>query len=97
MAPRDFNSYGSRRGEFKVQKFTQPIHIPIILGNDDVMARGTFSNIRLVNKFMESAGPRTLHFPSNEELDVFDCAQKYAKEKVPLIILAGKDYGSGSR
>lgn len=67
-----------------------------IPGNDDVMARGTFSNIRLVNKFMDKPGPRTLHFPSNEELDVFDCAQKYAMEKVPLIVLAGKDYGSGS-
>lgn len=78
LTPRDFNSYGSRRG------------------NDAVMARGTFANIRLVNKLIDTAGPRTRHFPSNEVLDVFDCAERYRSEKVPLIALAGKEYGSGS-
>ncbi|KAG5675688.1 hypothetical protein PVAND_005572 [Polypedilum vanderplanki] len=78
ILPKDFNSYGSRRG------------------NDAVMARGTFANIRLVNKFMKHAGPRTIHFPSNTEMDIFDCAERYKSENVPLIILAGKEYGSGS-
>lgn len=78
LTPRDFNSYGSRRG------------------NDAVMARGTFANIRLVNKLVTTTGPRTLHIPSGEVLDIFDCAEKYRFEGVPLIVLAGKEYGSGS-
>lgn len=78
LTPKDFNSYGSRRG------------------NDDVMARGTFANIRLVNKFMSKAGPRTIYLPTNEEMDVFDAAERYKKNNTPLIIIAGKDYGSGS-
>ncbi|XP_044266914.1 cytoplasmic aconitate hydratase-like [Tribolium madens] len=78
LTPREFNSYGSRRG------------------NDAIMARGTFANIRLVNKFMSNAGPKTVYLPTNEEMDVFDCAERYKAAKTPLIILAGKDYGSGS-
>ena len=78
LTPREFNSYGSRRG------------------NDDVMGRGTFANIRLVNKFVDKAGPRTKHFPSGEEMSVFDCASRYKAEGRPAIILAGKEYGSGS-
>lgn len=60
------------------------------------MARGTFANIRLVNKFMKFPGPKTIHIPTNEEMDIFDCAERYKNEKVPLILLAGKEYGSGS-
>lgn len=78
MQPKQFNSYGSRRG------------------NDRVMARGTFANIRLVNKFMKKAGPKTVHFPSNDELSVFDAAMRYKAESVTAIVLAGKEYGSGS-
>ncbi|KAL0114126.1 hypothetical protein PUN28_011439 [Cardiocondyla obscurior] len=78
LTPKDFNSYGSRRG------------------NDAVMARGTFANIRLVNKFIGKAGPRTIYIPTNEEMDVFDAAEKYAKDGTPLIALVGKEYGSGS-
>lgn len=78
LSPRDFNSFGSRRG------------------NDAVMARGTFGNIRLVNKFIGKAAPKTLHIPSGNVLDVFDAAQEYAASKTDLIILAGKDYGCGS-
>lgn len=78
MTPREFNSFGSRRG------------------NDAVMARGTFANIRLLNRFLNKAGPRTLHIPSMEEMDIFDAAERYKSEGVPLIVLAGKDYGSGS-
>ncbi|CAL4095460.1 unnamed protein product [Meganyctiphanes norvegica] len=78
LTTREFNSYGSRRG------------------NDDVMARGTFANIRLVNKFVGKAGPRTIHIPSGDELDVFDAAERYRQENKPIIILAGKEYGSGS-
>jgi len=75
---KDFNSYGSRRG------------------NDQVMARGTFANIRLVNKFVGKAAPKTVHHPSGETLDVFDAADRYIKDNTPLIILAGDNYGSGS-
>ena len=78
LTPKEFNSYGSRRG------------------NDEVMARGTFANIRLVNKFLTKAGPRTIYIPTKEEMDIFDAAEKYAKDQTPLILLVGKEYGSGS-
>eukprot|EP01116_Phalansterium_solitarium_P019202 TRINITY_DN52_c0_g1_i1.p2 TRINITY_DN52_c0_g1~~TRINITY_DN52_c0_g1_i1.p2 ORF type:complete len:766 (+),score=384.92 TRINITY_DN52_c0_g1_i1:161-2458(+) len=65
-------------------------------GNDEVMARGTFANIRLVNKFLTKPGPQTVHVPSGETLDIFDAAAKYQQEQRPLTILAGEMYGSGS-
>merc|ERR1711936_411103 len=62
------------------------------------MSRGTFANIRLVNKLNEGgkSGPKTLHIPSNKIMDVFDAAKHYIEAGTPLMILAGKDYGSGS-
>nr|AYV89004.1 cytoplasmic aconitate hydratase [Tetranychus truncatus] len=78
VEPRDFNSYGSRRG------------------NDAVMVRATFANIRLVNKLVSKPGPKTIHVPTREELFVFDAAERYKQEGTSLIIIAGKDYGSGS-
>ena len=60
------------------------------------MARGTFANIRIVNKLVPNPGPRTLHIPSGEEMDVFDCAERYREEGTSLIAIVGKDYGSGS-
>ncbi|XP_068090469.1 cytoplasmic aconitate hydratase [Hyperolius riggenbachi] len=78
LTPREFNSYGSRRG------------------NDAVMARGTFANIRLFNKFINKQAPLTIHFPSNETLDIFDAADRYQQAGQNLIILTGKEYGSGS-
>lgn len=76
---KDFNSYGSRRG------------------NDEVMARGTFANIRIVNKFLGGeVGPKTIHVPTGEKLSVFDAALKYKSEGHDTIILAGAEYGSGS-
>lgn len=65
-------------------------------GNDAIMVRGTFANIRLVNKFMSKPGPQTIHIPSGQELSIFDAAELYRKESIPLIILTGKDYGCGS-
>ena len=65
-------------------------------GNDAVMARGTFANIRLLNKFIGKPGPRTIHIPTKEEMDVYDAAEKYGKDQTPLILLVGKEYGSGS-
>ncbi|KAI7693521.1 Cytoplasmic aconitate hydratase [Sarcoptes scabiei] len=65
-------------------------------GNDAIMVRGTFANIRLVNKFMSKPGPQTIHLPSNQELSIFDAAELYRQDNIPLIILTGKDYGSGS-
>ncbi len=79
VEPRDFNSYGSRRG------------------NHEVMIRGTFANIRLRNLLVERAGGFTRHFPDGEaEVAIFDAAAAYAAEGVPLVVLAGKEYGSGS-
>ncbi|MBZ5569881.1 MAG: aconitate hydratase AcnA [Acidobacteriia bacterium] len=76
---KDFNSYGSRRG------------------NHEVMMRGTFANIRLRNKMVPNReGGFTRHLPDGEEMTIFDAAMKYKDERVPLIILAGKEYGSGS-
>ncbi|KAL5469428.1 hypothetical protein EMCRGX_G030682 [Ephydatia muelleri] len=65
-------------------------------GNDAVMARGTFANIRLVNKLVDKAGPKTKHFPSGDVMDIFDAAERYRSEKRDLILLTGKEYGSGS-
>jgi aconitate hydratase len=78
VEPRDFNSYGSRRG------------------NHEVMIRGTFANIRLQNLLVERRGGFTRHFPDGAEMPIFDAASSYASEGVPLVVLAGKDYGSGS-
>ncbi|XP_044127442.1 cytoplasmic aconitate hydratase isoform X2 [Bufo gargarizans] len=78
LTPREFNSYGSRRG------------------NDAVMARGTFANIRLFNKFISKQAPLTIHLPSNETLDIFDAAERYIEAGQNLILLTGKEYGSGS-
>lgn len=60
------------------------------------MARGTFANIRIVNKLSSTTGPRTLHIPSGEEMDIYDCAERYRSEGISLIAIAGKEYGSGS-
>ena len=76
--PRDFNSYGSRRG------------------NHEVMIRGTFANIRLQNRLAERRGGFTRRFPEGEETTIFDAATAYGGEGVPLVVLAGKEYGSGS-
>jgi len=65
-------------------------------GNDEVMARGTFANIRLVNKFLSKPGPKTVYIPTGEELDVYDVAEKYINDGQPLMIIAGALYGSGS-
>lgn len=65
-------------------------------GNDEVMLRGTFANIRLVNKLCPKAGPKTVHFPSGDILPVADVAERYRKEGMEMVVLAGNEYGSGS-
>jgi aconitate hydratase len=65
-------------------------------GNHEVMIRGTFANIRLRNQLVEKAGGFTRHFPDGEEATIYDAAEAYAAEGVPLVVLAGKEYGSGS-
>ncbi len=65
-------------------------------GNHEVMVRGTFANVRLRNKLVNSEGGFTRHLPSNAEMSIFDASQKYLAEGTPLVILAGKEYGSGS-
>lgn len=111
LTPREFNSYGARRG------------------NDAVMTRGTFANIKLLNKFIGKPAPKTICFPKGVtvrtqlfkqlmgscilrmycdnslflppaslslQMDVFDAAEFYQRENIPVIILAGKKYGQGS-
>ena len=65
-------------------------------GNDEIMARGTVANVRLINKMVDQVGPTTIHVPSGKEMAVFDAAEKYIEDGVDTIILAGKEYGSGS-
>ncbi len=75
---KDFNSYGSRRG------------------NHEVMIRGTFANVRLKNDLADREGGFTNYFPENKTMTIFEAAEKYMADNVPTIILAGKEYGSGS-
>jgi aconitate hydratase len=78
VEPRDFNSYGSRRG------------------NHEVMVRGTFANVRLRNKLVEREGGFTKHFPEGEGTTIYEAAMRYAADGVPLVVIAGKEYGAGS-
>ena len=78
LTPREFNSYGSRRG------------------NDAVMSRGTFANIRLFKNISDQVAGKTIHFPTGKQLDVWDAAEMYKNDNISVIIIAGKDYGSGS-
>ncbi len=79
VEPKDFNSYGSRRG------------------NHEVMMRGTFANIRLRNLLAPGTeGGVTLHLPDGEQMSIYDAAMKYKEEGVPAIVIAGKEYGTGS-
>ena len=76
---REFNSYGSRRG------------------NHEVMVRGTFANVRLRNLLVPgSEGTWTVHVPTGEEMTIYEAAERYREEATPLVVLAGKEYGSGS-
>ena len=79
VEPKDFNSYGSRRG------------------NHEAMVRGTFANVRLKNQLAPGTeGPVTVHLPDGEQMTIYDASVKYRAEGVPLLVLAGKEYGSGS-
>ncbi len=79
IGKKDFNSYGSRRG------------------NDRVMTRGTFANIRIKNLMLSGVeGGETIHVPSGERMSIYDAAMRYKAEGTPLIVLAGKEYGTGS-
>ena len=64
-------------------------------GNHEVMVRGTFANIRIKNKMVKKVGGYTKHYPSQSESEIFDVAEKY-KNSVPLVVVAGKEYGTGS-
>ena len=79
VQPKDFNSYGSRRG------------------NDLVMARGTFANIRIKNLLVApKEGNLTKHFPEGTQMSIYDAAMEYAADGIPAIVIAGKEYGTGS-
>src|SRR5207249_3527293 len=79
VEPKDFNSYGSRRG------------------NHEVMVRGTFANVRLKNQLAPGTeGPVTVHLPDGEQMTIYHASVRYQAEGVPLLVLAGKEYGSGS-
>ena len=74
----DFNSYGSRRGNY------------------DVLVRGTFAHLRLKNGLSNQTGGYTRHLPSGQELDIYSAAKMYEADNIPLIVIAGKEYGTGS-
>ncbi|RUO81517.1 aconitate hydratase AcnA [Idiomarina tyrosinivorans] len=79
VAVKDFNSYGSRRG------------------NHEVMMRGTFANIRIKNQMLDDVeGGYTKYIPSGEQMAIYDAAMKYIENGTPLVVLAGKEYGTGS-
>jgi aconitate hydratase len=84
VQPQDFNQYGTRRG------------------NHEVMMRGTFANIRIKNHMVRDEagnvveGGYTIHQPSGERMSIYDAAQRYASERVPLVVFAGVEYGNGS-
>jgi aconitate hydratase len=79
VTPKDFNSYGARRG------------------NHEVMMRGTFANIRLRNLLVPGVeGGVTVHLPDGEQASIYDVAMRYRKEGTPLVVLAGREYGTGS-
>jgi aconitate hydratase len=79
VAPKDYNSLGSRRG------------------NHEVMMRGTFGNIRLRNALVGGKeGNWTLHLPDGEEMSIYDASMKYQADGVPLVVIGGKEYGTGS-
>ena len=65
-------------------------------GNHEIMTRGTFANIRIQNKMVNKPGGFTKHYPSNYEGEIYEIAQKYDQENIPLVVLAGKEYGTGS-
>jgi aconitate hydratase len=79
VRPKDFNQYGTRRG------------------NHEVMMRGTFANIRIKNQMVPGVeGGVTIHYPSKQKMAIYDAAMRYMQEKVPLVVMAGKEYGTGS-
>jgi aconitate hydratase len=79
VEPRDFNSFGSRRG------------------NHEVMMRGTFGNVRIRNELLDGKeGGHTLHFPTGDVIPIYDASMRYQEAGTPLVIFAGKEYGSGS-
>jgi aconitate hydratase len=78
VAQKDFNSYGSRRG------------------NHEVMMRGTFANVRIKNKLVAREGGWTTYHPTGEEMTIFDASMQYQDAGTPLVVIAGKEYGSGS-
>ncbi|MBY0346656.1 MAG: aconitate hydratase, partial [Hydrotalea flava] len=65
-------------------------------GNDEVMVRGTFANVRIKNKIANREGGYSVYLPTREEMLVYDVAMKYKEQQTPLLVLAGKEYGSGS-
>ena len=75
---KDFNSYGSRRG------------------NHEIMVRGTFANVRIKNLIAKNEGGYSFYHPDNSESEVFEVAEKYSHDSTPLIVIAGKEYGTGS-
>jgi len=65
-------------------------------GNHNIMVRGTFGNIRLRNQIVEEEGDWTIHFPTNKKMRIFEASELYQKQETPLIVIAGKEYGTGS-
>ncbi|MEO7936065.1 MAG: aconitate hydratase AcnA [Dokdonella sp.] len=90
----------SPAGKFLIERGVTPEHFNSYgsrRGNDDVMVRGTFANIRIRNQMLDGVeGGFTEHVPSGEQMSIYDAAMRYKQEKTPLVVIAGKEYGSGS-
>jgi aconitate hydratase len=89
----------SPAGQYLVSKGVKPVDFNQYgtrRGNHEVLIRGTFANIRLRNKLADKEGWWTRHFPSREEMTIYDASVRYQKDGVPLVVFAGKEYGSGS-
>ena len=90
----------SPAGRFLISRGVKPVDFNSYgsrRGNDDVMVRGTFANIRIKNQLLDGVeGGFTRHIPSGEQMSIYDAAMKYKEENTPLVVLAGKEYGTGS-
>lgn len=99
ISPAGAFSKNSAAGKYLIERGVKPLEFNSYgsrRGNDEVMVRGTFANVRIKNKLVDSEGGFTKYLPTGEEMFVYDAAQKYKADNTPLIVLAGKEYGSGS-
>src|SRR5690606_10364830 len=99
ISPAGSFSAESAAGQYLISKGVDPVDFNSYgsrRGNDEVMVRGTFANVRIKNKLVETEGGFTKYLPTGEEMTVYEAAQKYRADNTPLVVLGGTEYGSGS-